>query len=129
MRLFQPLTLVAMALLASCGTPQEQCIRSATREIATVDRLIAETEANLARGYAYESKEVIHYEWQRCDDWSPGTRPRMCFEPVWDTVRKPVAIDPQVEARKLAGLKARRAALARQAAPAIAACRENYPES
>lgn len=122
------LALLLVALVTACGTPQEQCIRTATREVRTLDRLIAETETNLARGYTYEEYQVVRHEWTRCDDWVHGTPVRMCFEPVWDTVRRPVAIDPQAEQRKLDGLKARRNALGRQAEAAIAACWAQYPE-
>ena len=128
MRLPSALPLALLAALAACGTPQEQCIRSATREIATVDRLIAEAQGNLARGYSYETREVTRWEWERCDDWVPGTPPRMCWEPVTDWVRKPVAIDPAAEKRKLAALKERRAVLARQAETSVAACKRQYPE-
>jgi hypothetical protein len=41
--------LLSLLLLTACGTPQEQCINSVTRDMRVVDRLIAETEANLAR--------------------------------------------------------------------------------
>lgn len=123
----RPALLVTLFLTA-CGTPQEQCIRNATREIATLDRLIAETETNLARGYAVEEHEVVRREWSRCDDWVPGTPRRMCFEPVWHTVKRPVAIDPAAEERKFGGLTARRKALGVRAEAAIAACRAQYPE-
>ena len=128
MRLRLALALLLVALVAACGTPQEQCIRAATRDVRTLDRLIAETEANLARGYTYEEHEIVRHEWMRCDDWVRGTPVRMCFEPVWDTVKRPVAIDPAAEQRKLDGLKARRKALGLQAEAAIAACRAQYPE-
>ncbi len=122
------LPLLFVAALAACGTPQEQCIGAATRDLRTLDRLIAEQRATLARGYGYESREVVRHRWQRCDDWIPGTPPRMCFEPEWETGRRPVAIDPAAEHRKLDGPLARRAALGAAAAPAIAACRAKYPE-
>ena len=44
-----PLLLLA---LAACATPQEACINRATRELRTLDDLIAEQRATLARGYA-----------------------------------------------------------------------------
>lgn len=122
------LAFILVALVAACGTPQEQCIRTATREVRTLDRLIAETEANLARGYTYEEHQIVRHEWMRCDDWVRGTPARMCFEPVWHTVKRPVAIDPQAEQRKLDGLKARRKALGLQAEAAITACRAQYRE-
>lgn len=119
---------LAAAALTACGTPQEQCIRSATGEVRTLDRLIAEAEANLSRGYAYEEREIVRHEWRRCDDWVVGTPPRMCFEPVWDTVKRPVAIDPAGEQRKLDGLLARRKSVLARAEATIAACKAQYPE-
>lgn len=122
---------LALLLLSACGTRQEQCIRSATREIGTLDRLIAESETNLARGYAYETREILRYGWRRCDDdlIYPRHPGRMCFEPVPDTVRRPVAIDPGAESRKIDGLKARRAALVGPASARVEACRATYSES
>ena len=128
------------ALLAACGTPQEQCIRTATRELRTVERLLAETEANLRRGYAYEEFEVTTTEWVICDiqpplpppnpDGTPGKRPRprYCLDDVTETVRRPVAIDPAVEQRKRAGLIEKRKELTRRAAAQIEACKVRYPE-
>ena len=130
MRFAAPLALTL--ILAACGTPQERCIRSATQEVRTLDRLIAETEANLARGYEYESREVVRHVWTWCNDYiGRDRRPvrHMCFEPVFRTVERPVAIDPEVEARKLDGLKTRRAALARRAAAGVAQCRAQFPEA
>ena len=43
--------LAFLALLAACGTPQEQCIGRQTREYRTVAALLAEVNGNLARGY------------------------------------------------------------------------------
>ncbi|MGB3313033.1 MAG: hypothetical protein WBB85_01365 [Albidovulum sp.] len=129
MRFAAPLALTL--ILAACGTPQERCIRSATQEARILDRLIAETEANLARGYAFESREVVRHVWTVCDDHIRRDRHRvrpMCFEPEVRTVKRPLAIDPQVEARKLDGLKERRAALARRATGDIARCRAQFPE-
>ena len=56
------LTFLALAALAACGTPQEQCINRNTRDLRTVDRLIAEAEGNLQRGYAYETITVYEPE-------------------------------------------------------------------
>ncbi|MEZ5778755.1 MAG: hypothetical protein R3E44_10375 [Paracoccaceae bacterium] len=133
MRLRNRIGPMALIILTACGTPQEQCIQTATRDIRTLDRLIAETEAGLARGYGYTTEEVVRWQWTHCDDYvprgHPPVAPRMCFEPYSDTVRRPVAIDPQVENRKLSALKERRQALMARAASAIAACKTKYPES
>ena len=127
-RVVLPLLLV----LAACGTPQEQCIGRATRDLRTVERLLAETTANLDRGFAYE--EVIVYRPVRviCDyveypppaDGSPTPppRPRYCWDEREEIERRPRAIDPADERAKLAGLTAKRTQLTRSAAGPIAAC-------
>jgi hypothetical protein len=124
--------LAALGLLVACGTPQEQCIRAATRDLRTVNALVKESEANLARGYAWEYYEVDRTVWVICDYYyaDDGRRayPRYCLDNVSDTIRRPVAIDPAVEKRKLQNLKERQRALSRAAEPAIAACEARYPE-
>ncbi len=118
-------------VLTACGTPQEQCIRSNTRDLRQVDALVAETQANLARGYGYEEHTVTDWDWAPCFDGRPTPRgypPRMCWEPYERTERKAVAIDPLVERRKLAALEARRKVLSKQAASVIASCKAQYPE-
>jgi hypothetical protein len=121
---------LALLFLAACGTPQERCIRNATEEVRTLDLLIAETRAALTRGYGYEQEQVIRYSYGHCGYYRghDGHRyPRRCFEPYYDTVSRPVAIDPAVEERKLAALQSRRAALAGRAAAEVAACRQQFP--
>lgn len=126
------LALTLCALLAACGTPQEQCINRSTRDLRTVDRLIAETEANLARGYALETVTVYETEWTWCHSHSkPGEPPRpphMCLDREPVTKTRPKAIDLRDEARKLESLKLKRHELARAAQPLIAQCRAQYPE-
>ncbi len=119
--------------LAACGTPQEQCIRRSTVELRKVERLIAETQGNLARGYAYEEDTITTHQWVACI--APGSgvagrpvRTTMCFEPETRTIRREVPIDPAAEERVLANLIAKRGQLAKAAEPAIAACRTAYPE-
>jgi hypothetical protein len=122
--------------LAACGTPQEQCIAANTRELRTVERLIAETQGNLARGYALEEVTVSTVEWDECSYIVPGKgkkgkpviKTRMCLEDEDVTVTRPRTIDPAAEARTLAGLQAKRATLARAAAAAVATCKAQYPE-
>ncbi len=123
-----------LILLAACGTPQERCINGVTRDQRTLDRLIAESEGNIRRGYAYEEETVYVPVWEPCWYGPPVAEgqkprpPRMCMEEEARTTRKAVAIDLKAEARKLEGLKAKRAQLARASAPAVAQCRAQYPE-
>ena len=122
----------AVFILTACATPQQQCIRGVTGDLQVVDRLIAETEGNLARGYAYADMVVSVPEFVDCtpeptkDD--PQPRAAGCFEDVPETVTKPVAVDLHAEAGKLAGLKEKRAELAGAAAPAVADCQARFPK-
>jgi len=121
-----------MLALAACGTPQEQCINSVTRDMAVVDRLIAEAEGNLARGYAFASVVEVRPVFVDCTPEPtaevPDPRPRQCLKNEERTVSRPVAIDLNAEAAKLASLNTKRRQQASAAAPAIAACQRQYPE-
>ncbi len=128
-----------LLFLAACGTPQEQCISRQTRDLRVVDRLIAETEGNLKRGYAFEEVTVWDEQWVTCpvpppppvaagETPPPPPAPTLCLEEVRETVTRPKAIDLRDEAEKLAGLKDKRAELARAAKAVIAQCKAQYPE-
>lgn len=129
------LSLAAVLAVAGCGTPQQQCIARNTREYRTVSELLAEVEGNLARGYAWEERQVSSREWDECPAVvrGPGGEPRAVMRPCWrrvtETERFRVPIDPLTEARKRDGLIARQAALRPQAEAAIRACRAAYPEA
>lgn len=127
------LTFLTLAALAACGTPQEQCISRNTRDLRTVDRLIAEAEGNLDRGYAFETITVYEDYWTYCEqprppEGEPIPPPRLCLDERPVTVERAKAIDLQDEARKLAGLKEKRKELARRAEAVIAQCKAEYPE-
>jgi hypothetical protein len=128
--------LAALALLAACGTPQEQCIARETRDLRVVERLIAEAEANIARGYALEERVFYSDRWTYCPvppdpdapPDAPVPPPKPCLEEVRETRTVPKAINLADETDKLSGLKVKRRDLARAAEPGIAACRRTYPE-
>lgn len=127
------LAFLALAALAACGTPQEQCINRNTRDLRNVDRLIKETEGNLARGYAFETVTVYEDRWVYCPQPKPPEGeaplpPRLCLDERPVTEQRPKAIDLNEEARKLESLKAKRKQLARQAEAVIAQCKAQYPE-
>ncbi|WP_103332364.1 hypothetical protein [Pseudotabrizicola formosa] len=131
-------SLVFLVLLAACGTPQERCIARETREVRVLDRLIAESEGNLARGYALEEITTYRDRWVPCRverpvvvEGQPAPPPQpsqMCRDEVEVTVTRPKGIDLQAEARKLASQKDKRTALLRAAGPGIAQCRAEFPE-
>lgn len=120
-----------MILLAACGTPQQQCIGAATRDMRVVDRLITDVQGNLARGYAYETVTVYRPEWLDCTpratDATPHPDPKLCFEDLPQTARKAVAIDLIAEAAKLQSLRQKRDQQARASLAPVAACRAKFP--
>ncbi len=95
------LTALTCLVVAACGTPQERCISQNTREYRSVSNLLAEVEANLARGYAWEEREVWTNEWTECRDAVRGKDGKVdlvyrpCLRPVRDTERYRVPIDPR----------------------------------
>lgn len=130
------LTLLAgIVTLSACGTPQERCIRRETREYRAISGLLAETTANLARGYAWEEREYVDYEMDFC--YRPVRRrdgrydriSYICDRPVIETERYRVPIDPASEERKRDYLAKRLKALQTQAEASVRACKAAYPET
>lgn len=125
-----------LSVLASCGTPQEQCISRNTRDLRTVEKLIQETQGNLDRGYAIERYTVTVPDWEPCIRYLPGTAEDPTPRPVTTTCRsfdtetrtRPRTIDLAAEAKKLEQLKVKQRELSRQATSVVAQCRELYPE-
>ncbi len=129
------LVLSGLLALAACGTPQEQCINRETREIRSLERLLAEVEGNLARGYAYEEYEVPMTRWAVCGidritrpDGTVIEKSRMCLEDYSVTRTRQVPIDPAAETRKRDALLKKIKVLTPAAEAAIRACKAAYPE-
>jgi hypothetical protein len=124
---------LTLAMLAACGTPQEQCISRETRDLRVLDRLIVETQGNIDRGYALVEVSVVRDRWVLCPaappvEGEPAAKPRMCLDDYVETETRPKAINLGAEADKLSSMKAKRAGLAKAAERQIAACRAAYPE-
>ena len=87
-------------LLCACTDEMSrvQCQRAAVEEIRILDTLIAEAEADSARGYSAGQQDLAVLDGQLCGN---GT---YCTDMVILT-ENPVAIDPATEDRKLAGLR------------------------
>jgi len=122
----------ALLALAACGTPQQECIRMVSRDLIVVDRLIADTQGNLARGYAYGKRTISVPVWEDCTPLPykghPHPPTRMCWDEETRTETYPVAIDPGAEQAKLNGLLTKRTQLNQSLAPAVAQCQAQYPE-
>lgn len=112
-------------LLAACGDSDfEECRALATAERDTVDRLIAETEANLLRGYALEPVEGTEGRFRLC---AGGDSPlSLCAERGGKVETRPVAINPITERLKLANLRQRRESLNELAERELAQCEVLY---
>ena len=126
--------LLPLALLAGCGTEQERCIRGNTREYRVLSELLAETEANLARGYAWEEREVSRTELDYCSDvvrdkdGNARIIQRSCWRNVIDTERYRVPIDPAAERRSRDYLAEKLKAETVRAEAAVRQCKAAYPE-
>jgi len=117
--------LALVLLLAACGTPQEQCINVATRDMRVLDRLIGEAAANLDRGYGFETVTVLETDYIDCG--TEAAPDRVCAVRRPEQERRPVAIDLASEQVKLDQLRTRRAQQATSLAPAIAQCKIENP--
>lgn len=126
--------LVAVAIIISACTPQEQCIWRNTSEYRTVSDLLEEVEGNLARGYAWEERPITRTEWDDCPrvihdkEGNSKVITVPCSRRVTDTERYRVPIDPMAEERKRDGLHERLARLTPAAEAATKACRAAYPD-
>ena len=125
--------LVAVVLtLAACGTPQQQCINSVAGNLHTIDGLILQTQGNLQRGFGYTQVVRTIPQYQDCTPRAtssdPNPRGEMCLVDSVQTFQMPVAIDLAAEQKKLDQLIAKRTEIARQVAPAVAACQAQYPQ-
>lgn len=124
------LILFPVLALAACATPQEQCLSQATRDARINATLIAQTEANLARGFGLRTEERVRERTGFCrGETESGERVVTRCEKV--DVRKvnvPVALDLAAERAKLRSLQQQQASLASRTQAATQQCRVLYPE-
>jgi hypothetical protein len=123
------LTLPLLAL-AACQTPREACISQATSQLNVINRLIAETEANIARGYGIAIRQDIITRQDICVITNEdGSESRfICEKQEIVDIEEPVALDIRAEQAKLASLRDQQAQLTRQSQATIQACIAANPE-
>ena len=123
---------LALLAVAACGTPQEQCISAGTRDLRVVERLIAEAEGNIARGYAWKEVTVIEQRWVDCTPKPTAEVPtperNRCLVEMPELSHEPLAIDLNAEVATLGSLRAKRAEQLSAAKGLIKACKAKYPE-
>ena len=110
-------------VLAACATTEERCVAQATKDLRTIDALIAETEANLARGFAIETETTVSPRLTFCTGYRDRVGVNFCTGNRLVERERAVAIDPVAEKRKLQDLRARKAVLQQTTAQVVAACR------
>ena len=124
------LLLLPLVGLAACATPREACLADATSAARINAQLIAQTEANIARGFAVERGQRVVERRGICrgvTESGEEVRSR-CDKVDVIPVRRPVAIDLEAERAKLASLIKRRSELASRTDAAVAQCQRLYPE-
>lgn len=126
--------LLPLLALTACGTEQERCIRGNTQEYRVLSGLLAETEANLSRGYAWEEREVRRTELDFCPqvvrdkDGEAHIVQRSCWRRVTDTERYRVPIDPAAEMRSRDYLREKLETETARAEQVVRQCKGAYPE-
>lgn len=120
--------LVLPLLLAACATPRQACLSDATRDVATIDTLIAETQANLQRGYAIERELYTGTGIDLClGSWRNRVGMSYCTVPETRVSTRPVTIDTATEKRKLHELQQARKRAENTARNKLASCEARYP--
>lgn len=117
-------------LLTACATPREACLDEVNREVRVLDKLIEQTQGNLARGFAVEERQELRTRRTFCTGKNEdGSTFRFRCEET-DTVTRtiPVAIDLNAERAKLASLEQRQRQNISNAEAGIAQCIARYPE-
>jgi hypothetical protein len=124
------LLLIPLIALAACSTPREQCISSANRSVATLDRLISVTRGNIQRGFAIAEVQDVRVLRRSCEGTNAdGSTFRFpCEETETFNRQEPVAINIAEERTKLAQLETRRQQQARDAQARIQQCVAIHPE-
>lgn len=122
------LILAALLPLAACATPREACEADATRELRTIEALIAETERDLARGYRIVREPGVRTVLVPCTH--PDDAPWLFCDRLEPTVtERPEAVDPAALRRTLEGLRERRAGLQAPTRAALAQCAAAFPQA
>lgn len=114
---------LSLLILAGCAATPPACRSEAARELRALDRVIAETRANVDRGYAVGSgRGGMGFDF--CIGGGGDHVGVSLCAPGGDRGwrRGPHAIDIEAERRKLAALEAHRRDLLRRARAEIAAC-------
>lgn len=121
------LALIALLVLAACGTPQEQCLWRAGADLRALQAERDERQRSLDRGYALERRLVPDFGLALCAHPVTG-QPVPCAR-AWDRWEDvPVPVNRRIEARRIALLDQLIAEERARLPAAEAACRAQFPQ-
>lgn len=125
------LFILPLIALTACASPQERCISNVAREINTIGALIVQTQGNIDRGFALETRQETREVNRTCfGRTESGERVRVrCEEVQVRDVTVPITIDIAAERVKLAQLQDRQRLLTSQSGSAVAQCQVQFPEA
>lgn len=104
-----PAAFLVLGLLAGCVPSGADCAREERRELRTVEGLIAQTRADMARGYRQDASGGTGSVNVCLGGASSHVGVSFCADPTRQS--RTVAVDAAAEERKLQALEARRLAL------------------
>jgi len=114
------LTLIAAVMaLTACATPEERCIPRATPDFEKIDAEIAETQANIERGYRIEHSGV-NLGVDFCNQTGHAS---ICVGGDRELTSGPIPINSRAEREKLRRLRAQRVEMQARLANDIRRCR------
>ena len=125
-----PAILILPVILAACATPREQCLSQVSRDLVINERLIAQTQATINRGFAVRQEQRVREVRSTCrgvTESGEEVRTR-CDDVLVRNVNVPVAVDLNAERAKLASLRERNAVLKRSLPAAQQQCLARFPE-
>lgn len=115
-----------LPFMFACASPQQACLTNATKDLAVIERLIAETDTNLARGYAVERQPGVQTGLELCVE--PDDPFLFCTTQQLTVVERPIALDVVAERAKRAALLSKRAELTARTTAEATECRARFPE-
>ena len=125
MRAITILSATAVIGLSACINEYEQCVRNNSKDLNVVNELISKSQTTLSRGYGFET--LISTEVQEVICLTALGEQATCLVEVGTTYQSPVAVDLDVERRKLSQLLAQQKVLQTRLAQATKACAATYP--
>ena len=117
--MLRPILFAAALGLAACATPAERCISNATDDLSALDAEIAETQANIARGYRFDDSVNVTLGAEFC---SSTGNVRLCLGGDKELPKRKIPINVSDERAKLASLERQRASRVERMERELAAC-------